>query len=140
MIVGIIAGSDPLDPTTSAPRFETPNARAPRPRIEDRGADAECYLNDLEPDIATALDATIAMLGELGANISKVELPDQTVVSAAALIVLAVEAASAHAPWLRTREADYGPQVRNRLQNELAYSAVEYLEACVGADHPCGAS
>ena len=30
---------------------------------------------------------------------------------------------------MRTRTADYGPQVRNRLQNGLAYSAVEYLEA-----------
>ena len=50
-------------------------------------------------------------------------------VSAAALIVLAVEATSAHAPWLRTRAADYGPQVRNRLQNGLAYGAVEYLDA-----------
>jgi len=59
----------------------------------------------------------------------KVELPDQTGVSAAALIVLAVEATSCHAPWLRTRATDYGPQVRNRLENGLAYSAVEYLEA-----------
>ena len=87
------------------------------------------YVDDLESDIASALDATIAMLRKLGAKISKVELPDQTVLSAAALIVLAVEATSAHAPWLRTRAADYGPQVRNRLQNGLAYSAVEYLEA-----------
>src|SRR5438876_12363721 len=69
------------------------------------------------------------MLRKLGTKIAKVELPDQAVVSAAALIVLAVEATSAHAPWLRTRAADYGPQVRNRLQNGLAYSAVEYLEA-----------
>ena len=34
-----------------------------------------------------------------------------------------------HAPWLRERAGDYGVQVRNRLQNGLAYSAVEYLEA-----------
>ena len=45
------------------------------------------------------------------------------------MIVLAVEAATYHAPWLRTRPDDYGAQVRNRLQNGLAYSAVEYLEA-----------
>jgi aspartyl-tRNA(Asn)/glutamyl-tRNA(Gln) amidotransferase subunit A len=45
------------------------------------------------------------------------------------LIVLAVEAASYHAPWLRSRPHDYGDQVRNRLQNGLAYSGVEYLEA-----------
>ena len=43
--------------------------------------------------------------------------------------MLAVEATSYHAPWLRTRAADYGPQVRTRLENGLAYSAVEYLEA-----------
>ena len=43
--------------------------------------------------------------------------------SAAALIVIAVEAATYHAPWLRTRADDYGAQVRNRLQNGLAYSA-----------------
>ena len=45
------------------------------------------------------------------------------------MIILAVEAATYHAPWLRTRPDDYGTQVRNRLQNGLAYSAVEYLEA-----------
>ena len=45
------------------------------------------------------------------------------------LIVLAVEATSFHAPWMRTRAQDYTPQVRNRLENGLAYSAVEYLEA-----------
>ena len=72
---------------------------------------------------------TITTLRELGAKIVKVELPDQTAVAAAALIVLAVEATSCHAPWLRTRAADYAPQVRNRLENGLAYSAVEYLEA-----------
>src|SRR5262249_53948281 len=93
------------------------------------GVPARFYVEDLEADIAGALDATIAKLRKLGAKIAKVELPDQTVVSAAALIVLAVEAASAHAPWLRTHAADYGAQVRNRLQNGLAYSAVQYLEA-----------
>ena len=79
--------------------------------------------------MAAALDAALAAFTRLGAKIVKVELPDQTALSAAALIVLAVEATSAHAPWLRTRAADYRPQVRNRLENGLAYSAIEYLEA-----------
>jgi aspartyl-tRNA(Asn)/glutamyl-tRNA(Gln) amidotransferase subunit A len=93
------------------------------------GVPTRFYVDDLEPDVAAALDATIASLRKLGAKVTKVELPDQSMVSAAALIVLAVEATSAHAPWLRTRAADYGPQVRNRLQNGLAYGAVEYLDA-----------
>ena len=128
-IMGIIAGPDPLDPTTlGAPAW---NAKATRvsPKGLTIGVPVRFYVDDLEPEIASALDATIVTLRKLGTKIAKVELPDQAVVSAAALIVLAVEATSAHAPWLRTRAADYGPQVRNRLQNGLAYSAVEYLEA-----------
>src|SRR5579883_3059410 len=41
----------------------------------------------------------------------------------------AVEAAAVHAPWLRQQPADYGAEVRARLQNGLAYGAVQYLEA-----------
>jgi aspartyl-tRNA(Asn)/glutamyl-tRNA(Gln) amidotransferase subunit A len=75
------------------------------------------------------MDDATAAFRKLGVRIVAVDLPDQVMVSAAAMIVLAVEAATYHAPWLRERPDDYGKQVRNRLQNGLAYSAVEYLEA-----------
>ena len=129
LITALIAGPDPLDPTTAgAPAW---NAKAARrsPKGLKIGVPARFYVDDLEPDVAAALDAALAAFTRLGAKIVKVELPDQTALSAAALIVLAVEATSAHAPWLRTRAADYGLQVRNRLENGLAYSAIEYLEA-----------
>jgi aspartyl-tRNA(Asn)/glutamyl-tRNA(Gln) amidotransferase subunit A len=129
LIMGIIAGPDPLDPTTiGAPPWNGKAAKV-LPKGLKIGVPTSFYVDDLEPDVAAALDATIATLRKLGAKVTKVELPDQSMVSAAALIVLAVEATSAHAPWLRTRAADYGPQVRNRLQNGLAYGAVEYLDA-----------
>ena len=129
LITSLIAGPDPLDPTTAgAPAW---NAKAAKrsPKGLKVGVPTRFYVDDLEPDVAAALDAALAAFTRLGAKIVKVELPDQTALSAAALIVLAVEATSAHAPWLRTRAADYGPQVRNRLENGLAYSAIEYLEA-----------
>jgi aspartyl-tRNA(Asn)/glutamyl-tRNA(Gln) amidotransferase subunit A len=129
LIMGIIAGPDPLDPTTiGAPPWNGKAAKV-LPQGLKIGVPTRFYVDDLEPDVAAALDATIATLRKLGAKVTKVELPDQSMVSAAALIVLAVEATSAHAPWLRTRAAEYGPQVRNRLQNGLAYGAVEYLDA-----------
>jgi aspartyl-tRNA(Asn)/glutamyl-tRNA(Gln) amidotransferase subunit A len=134
LIMSIIAGPDPLDPTTlGSPPWNAKRTRA-SPRRLKIGVPAAFYVDDLEPDIAATLEATIATLRKLGARIFQVELPDQNVLSAAALIVLAVEASSAHAPWLRTRAADYGHQVRNRLQNGLAYSAVEYLEVLPGGD------
>ena len=129
LINSIIFGPDPLDPTTAgAPAWNAKTARR-SPKGLKIGVPTKFYVDDLEPDVAAALDAALAAFTRLGAKIVKVELPDQTALSAAALIVLAVEATSAHAPWLRTRAADYGPQVRNRLENGLAYSAIEYLEA-----------
>ncbi|MCZ7659835.1 MAG: amidase [Xanthobacteraceae bacterium] len=129
LVMAAIAGADPLDPTTDgAPEWNARVAtRAPKGLTV--GVPTAFYVDDLAPEVAAALDATIASLRKLGCRIVAVELPDQEVVSAAALIVLAVEAASCHAPWLRTRAADYGPQVRSRLENGLAYSALEYLEA-----------
>jgi aspartyl-tRNA(Asn)/glutamyl-tRNA(Gln) amidotransferase subunit A len=129
LIGSVIAGVDPLDPTTSgAPAWDMA-ATQRNPKGMTIGVPRKFYVDDLEFDVATLLDEALATFRRLGARVVEVDLPDQTAISAAALIVLAVEAASLHAPWLRERAGEYGAQVRNRLQNGLAYSAVEYLEA-----------
>jgi len=129
LILSIIAGPDPLDPTTaSAPKWDTKATKRPVKGMTI-GIPKSFYVDDLESDVAKALDDAIAVFKKLGVKVVEVDLPDQNLVAAAALIVLAVEAATYHAPWLRARPDDYGAQVRNRLQNGLAYSAVEYLEA-----------
>jgi aspartyl-tRNA(Asn)/glutamyl-tRNA(Gln) amidotransferase subunit A len=129
IIFSIIAGPDPLDPTTAgAPNWDAKAMKRPVKGLTV-GIPKSFYVDDLEPDVAKALDDAIAAFKKLGVKVVQVDLPDQVMVSAAALIVLAVEATACHAPWLRTRRQDYGEQVGNRLQNGLAYSAVEYLEA-----------
>jgi len=129
IVLSIIAGPDPLDPTTAlAPKWDAKAMKRPAKGMTI-GISKSFYVDDLEPDVAKALDDAIATFKTLGVKVIQVDLPDQVMVAAAALIVLAVEAATYHAPWLRTRPDDYGAQVRNRLQNGLAYSAVEYLEA-----------
>lgn len=129
LIMEAIMGPDPLDPVTDGalPWDRNQAARAiPGLKI---GVPNSFYVDDLEADVAAALDATIKACEKLGASVTRVSLPDQMVVSAAALIVLAVEAASVHIVNLRTRPQDFGAQVRSRLENGLAYSAIEYLEA-----------
>ena len=129
IVLSVIAGPDPLDPTTAlAPKWDG-KAMKRSAKGMTIGIPKSFYVDDLEPDVAKALDDAIAVFKKLGVKVIQVELPDQVMVAAAALIVLAVEAATYHAPWLRTRPDDYGAQVRNRLQNGLAYGAVEYLEA-----------
>lgn len=129
LMAEIISGADPLDPVTAGVRGWDKAAAQRQVAGLKIGIPKSFYVDDLTADVAKTLDDMIKTLQKLGAHISQVELPDQTAVAAAALLVLAVEATSVHAPWLRTRPQDYTPQVRNRLENGLAYSAVEYLEA-----------
>ena len=129
LIAAATAGPDPLDPTTDgAPAWDAQAAKR-APRGMTIGIPKSFYVDDLERDVDQALDDAIATFRKLGARIVQVDLPDQALVSAAALIVIAVEAACYHAPWLRARAKDYGEQVRNRLINGTAYSGIEYLEA-----------
>jgi aspartyl-tRNA(Asn)/glutamyl-tRNA(Gln) amidotransferase subunit A len=129
LIGSIISGADPLDPTTGGAPAWNMAATLRAPMDMTIGVPRKFYVDDLESDVAMTLDDALATFRSLGARVVEVDLPDQTAISAAALIVLAVEATSLHAPWLRERAGEYGAQVRNRLQNGLAYSAVEYLEA-----------
>jgi aspartyl-tRNA(Asn)/glutamyl-tRNA(Gln) amidotransferase subunit A len=129
LILAEISGPDPLDATTlGAPAWDVGATRRSVTGLTV-GIPAAFYTEDLDSDVAKTFDATRETFGKLGVRIVPVKLPDQTAISAAALLVLAAEATSLHAPWLRSRADDYGPQVRARLENGLAFSAVEYLEA-----------
>jgi aspartyl-tRNA(Asn)/glutamyl-tRNA(Gln) amidotransferase subunit A len=129
LILAEIAGPDPLDPTTAgAPAWDAAKTRQPASGLTV-GIPSKFYTEDLEPDVAKTFDTMLEGLRKLGVRTVSVDLPDQTAISAAALIVLGTEATSLHGPWLRTRAEDYGAQVRSRLENGLAYTGVEYLEA-----------
>jgi aspartyl-tRNA(Asn)/glutamyl-tRNA(Gln) amidotransferase subunit A len=130
LLLGLMAGPDPDDPTASMAVVADYVAATTRPIKGLRiGVPASYYVDDLDADVATHLDHTIAVLRREGADIAKVELPDQRQLSAACQLVLAVEAAAFHKRWLIERPQDYGAQVLMRLQNGLAIPGVTYLEA-----------
>jgi aspartyl-tRNA(Asn)/glutamyl-tRNA(Gln) amidotransferase subunit A len=93
------------------------------------GVPTAFYVDDLDSEVARVLDETTATLKKEGAEIVKVELPDQRQLTAACQLVLATEAAALHKRWMIERPQDYGAQVLMRLQNGLAIPAVTYLEA-----------
>ena len=130
LLLGLMAGADPEDPTASlAPVPDYMAATAASIKGLKIGVPTSFYVDELDADVAKALDETIALLKREGADIVKVELPDQRQLSAACQIVLATEAAAYHKRWLIERPQDYGPQVLMRLQNGLAIPGVLYLEA-----------
>ncbi|SHI02160.1 Asp-tRNA(Asn)/Glu-tRNA(Gln) amidotransferase GatCAB subunit A [Bradyrhizobium erythrophlei] len=130
LLLGLMAGADPDDPTAVAGPLPD-YAAAARESIKGLtiGVPTAFYVDDLDPEVAAILDETIAVLKREGANTVQVELPDQRQLTAACQLVLAVEAAAFHKRWLIERPQDYGPQVLMRLQNGLAIPGVSYLEA-----------
>jgi aspartyl-tRNA(Asn)/glutamyl-tRNA(Gln) amidotransferase subunit A len=130
LLLGLMAGADPEDPTAMAgpvPNFMA----ATREPIKGLtvGVPSAFYVDDLDSEVARILDDTLAVLKREGVKIVNVELPDQRQLTAACQLVLAVEAAAFHKRWMIERPQDYGPQVLMRLQNGLAIPGVSYLEA-----------
>jgi len=130
LLLGLMAGADPEDPTAStAPVPDYMAATTTSLRGLKIGVPTAFYVDDLDPEVERILDETISVLKREGANIVQVELPDQRQLTAAAQLVVAVEAAAFHKRWLIERPQDYGPQVLMRLQNGFAIPGVSYLEA-----------
>jgi aspartyl-tRNA(Asn)/glutamyl-tRNA(Gln) amidotransferase subunit A len=130
LLLGLMAGADPEDPTAivgPVPNFMTAT-REPVTGLTI-GVPSAFYVDDLDSEVARVLDDTLAVLKRQGVKIVQVDLPDQRQLTAACQLVLAVEAAAFHKRWMIERSQDYGPQVLMRLQNGLAIPGVNYLEA-----------
>jgi aspartyl-tRNA(Asn)/glutamyl-tRNA(Gln) amidotransferase subunit A len=130
VLLGLMAGADPADPTAmtgAVPDYAAATAESIKGMTI--GVPRAFYVDDLDPEVAGILDATIATFKREGATVVQVDLPDQRQLSSASQLVLAVEAAAFHKRWMIERPQDYGPQVLMRLQNGLAISGVIYLEA-----------
>jgi aspartyl-tRNA(Asn)/glutamyl-tRNA(Gln) amidotransferase subunit A len=130
VLLGLMAGADRADPTAiSGPLPDYAAATTGSIRGLTIGVPAAFYVDDLDAEVASALDATIAVFKREGSKFVQVELPDQRQLVGASQLVLAVEAAAFHKRWMIERAQDYGPQVLMRLQNGLAIPGVSYLEA-----------
>ena len=130
LLLSLMAGADPEDPTAStAPAADYMAATTASIKGLKIGVPTAFYVDDLDAEVARALDEMILVLKREGADIVKIELPDQRQLTAACQLVLAVEAAAFHKRWLIERPQDYGSQVLMRLQNGLAIPGVSYLEA-----------
>jgi aspartyl-tRNA(Asn)/glutamyl-tRNA(Gln) amidotransferase subunit A len=130
LVTGLMAGADPLDPTTSTravPDYMAATSASAKGMTV--GIPKAFYVDDLDPDVAAILQNTIAALKDDGIKIVDVDLPNQLQLSGASQLVLATEAAALHKRWMIERRQDYGPQVLMRLENGLAVTGVAYLEA-----------
>jgi aspartyl-tRNA(Asn)/glutamyl-tRNA(Gln) amidotransferase subunit A len=87
----------------------------------------ERLLARAQPEIAVATEAAIAELAALGARVDRVDVPLLEEAGTIQQLVMLPEAATVHLPWLRTRLAEYGPDVRARLLSGLFLPATAYV-------------
>ena len=78
------------------------------------------------PEVAAAVEAAIAELARLGARVERAVVPLLEEAGTIQQLMMLPEAASIHLPWLRTRLAEYGADVRARLLAGLFLPATAY--------------
>jgi aspartyl-tRNA(Asn)/glutamyl-tRNA(Gln) amidotransferase subunit A len=128
--MNVMAGPDPLDPSTSTvavpdyTRGLSANLRGIHIGIPDT-----YYFDRLDPEVFTAVKKAIQVCRRLGAAVRKISLPMLPEASIAAFIILLAEGAATLEKWHRTRARDLGGDVRSRLDLGAAIMAAQYLKA-----------
>lgn len=154
-MLSVIAGHDPLDATSSTrpvPDYVAElDASAARPPSELRlGVPAEYFSDGLDPEVRTAVEATIRQLGEKGCVIKPISLP-HTRYAIPVYYVIATAEASANlarfdgvrygyrAPveeaktlsemYRRTRDKGFGAEVKRRIMLGTYVLSAGYYDA-----------
>ncbi len=129
LMLSVIAGHDPADATSSRrPLGGDGDLERPISGLRVGVAD-NAYYRGLEPETETAVAAAAARLGELGARIEPLTLPDPESLVSVCNIIARAESATIHARILRERPHELGAAVRTRLALGAGIAATDYLQA-----------
>ena len=129
-ITGVIAGHDPLDPTSSqrpVPDYEAALAEgATGLRI---GVPTDYFYDVATDEVRALMERSLDVFRAAGAEVVEVSVPDIARINHLSNVVLSSEAAAIHEPWIAGRPDDYQEQVRNRYEPGLHVPAVKYIQA-----------
>ena len=131
IVMQAISGLDPNDPTTLVePVPDMLGGAEAGARGLVIGWDPRYGSEDLAPDFAAAIAASVDVMRDLGAEIVEVAMPKRLREYMAAWPTLCgSEAADAHRAFFPTRADDYGPWFREWLIRGNAFSAADYAAA-----------
>jgi aspartyl-tRNA(Asn)/glutamyl-tRNA(Gln) amidotransferase subunit A len=130
LLFQVIAGHDPLDPTTSAANVEDFLHGIERPIDGVRvGVPRNYYWDGLEPEIETAVRGATDAISALGAKLADVDLPDPKVMNAISTVIARSEGTAVHGAFSREHPRDLQPATNARLELGYQISATDYLQA-----------
>jgi aspartyl-tRNA(Asn)/glutamyl-tRNA(Gln) amidotransferase subunit A len=81
----------------------------------------------VDPAVTAAVREAISRLEDCGAAVREIDFPGADPMMLANRLIILAEAAAYHMPWLRTRADEYGADVRARLELGQYLMAVDYL-------------
>ena len=87
------------------------------------------YRENLDAEVALALQNSLDVLKQRGAVLVDVSVPDIGRLNTMAGIVMTSQAAALHREWIESRPQDYADQVRARIEPGFTHSAVNYVDA-----------
>jgi aspartyl-tRNA(Asn)/glutamyl-tRNA(Gln) amidotransferase subunit A len=132
LMLGVIAGQDPLDPGSAC----TPAGHyLARLELGVRGLRIgfvrHFHEEDLpaNPEVAAGLEQVAGTLRSLGAEIRDIRLPTLGEFGAVNRVILHSEAWAIHRDWLRDRPEEYGRLARRRLMAGAFLGAGDYVDA-----------
>lgn len=142
LILGTIAGRDPLDPVTlSQPRFKSfvdvrQLTQRLRPQFSKKrplklGLPREYFFKGLSEDVREAVKSAVQSFEKLGAIVEEVSLPNINDGDDASTFIALAEATHYHQAqgWFPANSAKYGEDVRKRLEMGLDIRAADYIAA-----------
>jgi aspartyl-tRNA(Asn)/glutamyl-tRNA(Gln) amidotransferase subunit A len=130
ILLGVIAGRDPLDPTSSSQPVKDFRGALSKPLRKFRlGRPRELYWEKLDPEVRRIAEAAVADLEKRGALVREVSLPHLKESLDAATDISLAEALHVHeaAGYFPARAADYGEEVGRRIEAGAKVPAHRYL-------------
>jgi aspartyl-tRNA(Asn)/glutamyl-tRNA(Gln) amidotransferase subunit A len=129
-LLAVIAGPDPFDATTSgrpAPDYAAGlDESIAGLRI---GVPENYYWDGIDAEVEAAGREAVRLLGELGARVIDLPVPDPGILVDVSNVIARSEGAAVHGRILREQPHALQPAVRTRLEIGLHVSAVDYLQA-----------
>jgi aspartyl-tRNA(Asn)/glutamyl-tRNA(Gln) amidotransferase subunit A len=130
LVLQVLAGRDPADPSTAdVPVPDYRRALEGGVRGLRLGLPKDLFFERLDPEVRAAVLGAARSLEGLGASVEEVALPRIPHAGPASFAIIAAEATAYHEPYLKTRAALYGADVRARLTAGQFVLATQYLKA-----------
>jgi aspartyl-tRNA(Asn)/glutamyl-tRNA(Gln) amidotransferase subunit A len=129
LVLQVLAGYDPLDPSTvpvPVPDFSAKLGQGLRGL--KMGIPSNYYFDIIDPEVETAVRQAISALEDLGVETREVALPYMRYAGALRIAAMA-DSVVTHEPYLATHRHDYGPTVLYRTLGGQFVLARDYAKA-----------